>query len=131
MNSIEIFAGAGGLGMGITAAGFKHLAIVERDKDCCETIRRNAHVSLVKNWPLLEGDIRKFSFSEFADRVALVAGGPPCQPFSLGGKHRGPQDERDMFPEAARVVRETRPQAFLFENVIPKRKVANVHDLDK
>ena len=119
MKSIELFAGAGGLGMGIDNAGFDHAAIVEMDHYCCETIRQNRKRGLAQlnKWPLMEEDVREVDFSRFADKIDLVAGGPPCQPFSLGGKHRGPLDKRDMFPEATRVVRETRPKAFLFENV--------------
>jgi DNA (cytosine-5)-methyltransferase 1 len=119
MNSIELFAGAGGLGMGIEKAGFDHSLVIERDPDACATVRfnfsrrRNGHSS----WPLHEIDVRHFDFTRFADKVALVSGGPPCQPFSIGGRARGLHDSRDMFPEAARVVRNVRPKAFIFENV--------------
>jgi DNA (cytosine-5)-methyltransferase 1 len=119
MNSIELFAGAGGLGLGIEKAGFDHSIVIERDSDACATIRFNfgkagkGH----SRWPLHETDIRYFDFSMFADKAELVSGGPPCQPFSIGGKHRGFNDSRDMFPEAARVVRTVRPKAFIFENV--------------
>jgi DNA (cytosine-5)-methyltransferase 1 len=119
MNSIELFAGAGGLGLGIEKAGFDHSLVIERDPDACATVRfnfsrkRNGHSS----WPLHELDVRHFDFSRFADKVELVSGGPPCQPFSIGGRHRGFNDSRDMFPEAARVVRSVRPKAFIFENV--------------
>jgi DNA (cytosine-5)-methyltransferase 1 len=119
MRSIELFAGAGGLGMGVSKAGFSHEAVIERDAYCCDTIRYNQKKGLLslRHWPLVHEDIRKIGFEQFVDKIDLVAGGPPCQPFSLGGKHRGPLDERDMFPEATRVVREARPKAFLFENV--------------
>jgi DNA (cytosine-5)-methyltransferase 1 len=119
MNSIELFAGAGGLGLGIERAGFDHSLVIERDPDACATVRfnfsrkRNGHSS----WPLHEVDVRHFDFSGFAEKVELVSGGPPCQPFSIGGRHRGFNDSRDMFPEAARVVRTVRPKAFIFENV--------------
>jgi DNA (cytosine-5)-methyltransferase 1 len=119
MNSIELFAGAGGLGLGIEKAGFDHSLIIERDPDACATVRfnfsrrRNGHAS----WPLHEIDVRHFDFSKFVDKVELVSGGPPCQPFSIGGRHQGFNDSRDMFPEAARVVRTIRPKAFIFENV--------------
>jgi len=119
MNSIELFAGAGGLGLGIERAGFDHSVVIERDNDACATVRynlgraRNGH----SQWPLHQTDIRYFDFSSFQDKVELVSGGPPCQPFSIGGKHRGFNDSRDMFPEAARVVRAVRPKAFIFENV--------------
>lgn len=120
MKAIELFAGAGGLGMGISKAGFHPIQIVERDRWCCDTISRNrTHGKKpVATWPEpTRTDIRKFDFKGLADRVALVSGGPPCQPFSLGGKHRAHDDERDMWSEAVRVLRETRPLAFIFENV--------------
>lgn len=69
------------------------------------------------HWPLFEADITKFDYLFIPEGLDLIAGGPPCQPFSLGGKHRGYQDERNMFPEAVRAVRELRPRAFIFENV--------------
>lgn len=119
MRAIELFAGAGGLAMGSALAGFKHDAVVEWNSDACATIRANQAigVSVVKRWPLFHGDVRDFDYSPFAESIDLVAGGPPCQPFSLGGKHKGHQDERDMFPEAARAVKELRPRAFIVENV--------------
>lgn len=119
MNAVELFAGAGGLGIGMSRSGFKPLAVIEWDKYCCDTIRENQNrgVKPVKEWPLVEGDVRCFDYSKISGRVDLVSGGPPCQPFSLGGKHRGRLDARDMFPEAIRAVRELRPQAFILENV--------------
>lgn len=119
MKSIELFAGAGGLSLGASRAGFHPLAVIERDRYCCDTIRENQArgIEPVASWPLLSADVRGIDFAEFEDRLELVTGGPPCQPFSLGGKHRAHADNRDMFPEAVRAVRETRPRAFLFENV--------------
>jgi DNA (cytosine-5)-methyltransferase 1 len=69
------------------------------------------------DWSLFDDDVRKFDYAAVPDGVDLVAGGPPCQPFSIGGKHGAYRDARDMFPEAVRAVRELRPRAFLFENV--------------
>lgn len=119
MRSVELFAGAGGLAMGMSRAGFEHAAIVEWDHDSCETFRHNQHnhARNVEQWPLFESDARTFDYSMIAGDVIVVSGGPPCQPFSLGGKHRGQMDDRDMFPEAVRAVRELRPKAFIFENV--------------
>jgi DNA (cytosine-5)-methyltransferase 1 len=111
MRSIELFSGAGGLALGLEAAGFEHVALVEFNKDACSTLRLNR-----PKWNVIEGDIKKVEFSSFGS-VELVAGGPPCQPFSIGGKARGFDDRRDMFPQAVRAVRELRPKAFLFENV--------------
>ncbi len=114
MQSIELFAGAGGLGLGASLAGAKPQLIIERDRWCCETLRRNG----AKQWPEpVEGDIRDVDFRPHAGKIDLVTGGPPCQPFSLGGKHKAQFDHRDMWSEAVRVVRETQPRAFIFENV--------------
>jgi DNA (cytosine-5)-methyltransferase 1 len=66
---------------------------------------------------LFDSDIRHVDLTQWQDRVELVSGGPPCQPFSIGGKHQGYRDERDMFPHAVQVVRTVRPKAFIFENV--------------
>lgn len=124
MKSVELFAGAGGLGMGLSLAGFKPSIIVERDKWCCDTIEENKQREhpLVRDWPLFrESDARKFNYEEHVCNISggvdLVSGGPPCQPFSIGGKHKAYQDERDMFPVAVDVVRRLKPRAFVFENV--------------
>lgn len=120
MRSIELFAGAGGLGMGLCQSGFQPAKVVEWDRWCCDTIRENkrAKVIPVSRWPEpVEGDVRDVDFRSFEGKVDLVSGGPPCQPFSLGGKHRAHADHRDMWGEAVRVVRETKPPAFVFENV--------------
>ncbi|MFZ4695987.1 MAG: DNA cytosine methyltransferase [Verrucomicrobiia bacterium] len=119
MRCVELFAGAGGLALGMARGGFRHEAVIERDHDSCETIRANQRrgVEPVRTWPLFESDVCTFDYSSLAERIDLVAGGPPCQPFSLGGKHQGREDIRDMFPEAVRAVRELRPRAFVFENV--------------
>lgn len=118
MRSVELFAGAGGLAMGMGRAGFDHAAVVEWDHDSCQTFRQNQrdHARDVERWPLHEMDAREFDYASLRD-IAVVSGGPPCQPFSMGGKHAGHMDARDMFPEAVRAVRELRPKAFIFENV--------------
>lgn len=119
MRSIELFAGAGGLGIGAGKAGFHPVKVVEWDNYCVETIAENQlrDVAAVNGWDVVHGDVRDVSFKNFLGQVDLVSGGPPCQPFSMGGKHRAHQDERDLWSEAVRVVRETRPRAFIFENV--------------
>lgn len=119
MSSIELFAGAGGLAMGMTRAGFQHSAVVEWNDDACQTIRENQshYVEPGQDFMLYEGDARSFDFTPYSGQVEVVSGGPPCQPFSLGGKHGGNLDERDMFPTAVQAVRETKPRAFIFENV--------------
>jgi DNA (cytosine-5)-methyltransferase 1 len=117
--SVELFTGAGGLALGLAKAGIATKALVERDRWACETLigNRDRGHPLATDWRVLDADVRDVDFAAFEDRVDLVAGGPPCQPFSLGGKHRGRADTRDMFPASAAAVRALRPKAFLFENV--------------
>lgn len=119
MKSIELFAGAGGLGIGTGKAGFRPVKVVEWDDYCVETIRENQgrDVPIVKGWSLVHGDVRDVSFTSWEGKVELISGGPPCQPFSLGGKHRAHRDDRDLWSQAVRAVREARPRAFIFENV--------------
>lgn len=119
MKSVELFAGAGGLAMGVSLAGFESLAVVEWNKWACDTIRENQSrgYPLVQDWPLREGDVRNFDWSSLPEGIDLLAGGPPCQPFSMGGKHKAHGDERDMFPVTVELVRKLRPKSFLLENV--------------
>lgn len=119
LESLELFAGAGGLAMGIAKAGFRNRAVLEWERGACGTIRANQArgVRLVADWQVHERDVREFEFGDFQDKIDLLAGGPPCQPFSMGGRHLGPLDPRDMFPAFFRAVREVRPKAFLVENV--------------
>lgn len=119
MQSIELFVGAGGLGLGACKAGFDPVAVIDWDKWACDTIRQNKRRKLAPfcKWDVVEGDVSKVDFRSFAETVDLVTGGPPCQPFSLGGRHQAFLDRRDMFPQAIRAVRELRPRAFVFENV--------------
>jgi DNA (cytosine-5)-methyltransferase 1 len=119
LTSVELFAGAGGLGLGMSLAGFRHLAVLEWDRWACDTIRENQRRGhpLVSDWPLHEGDVRTFDYGSIRERVDVVAGGPPCQPFSICGKHRAFLDERDLFPTTADVVGRLRPRAFIVENV--------------
>lgn len=119
LNSVELFAGAGGLAMGVGLAGFRSVAVVEWDKWACDTIRENQKrgYPLTEHWPLWQGDVREFNWQSIEQEVDLVAGGPPCQPFSMGGKHKAYGDDRDMFPATVEVVRQLRPKSFLIENV--------------
>jgi DNA (cytosine-5)-methyltransferase 1 len=110
--AIELFSGAGGLALGTARAGFEHVLLVERDHDACDTLRAN-----LPTWPIEERDTRSIDFRPYEDKIQLLAAGAPCQPFSLGGKHRAHADERDMFPEVFRVVRATRPEVVVIENV--------------
>lgn len=119
MKSIEMFSGTGGLALGLQQAGFEHEALYEWDKDSCDNLRHNINEGYpgVKDWKVFQTDVRTVKYDGYTGKIQLVAGGPPCQPFSLGGKHQAYNDKRDMFPEAVRAVRETKPQAFVFENV--------------
>jgi DNA (cytosine-5)-methyltransferase 1 len=109
--SVELFSGCGGLAKGLEHAGFEHCALVEWNKWACQSLRLNFPPERV-----YETDIRSFDFKQFGE-VDLVAGGPPCQPFSLGGLAKAFNDSRDMFPQAARAIGELQPRAFVFENV--------------
>jgi DNA (cytosine-5)-methyltransferase 1 len=111
MRSLEIFSGVGGMAQGLKLAGFEHKALLEWNEDACSSLKLN-----FKKTDILQEDIRAFSFSNYKD-VEFIAGGPPCQPFSLGGKHKGQMDSRDMFPYAINGIRELKPKAFVFENV--------------
>jgi DNA (cytosine-5)-methyltransferase 1 len=119
LTSVELFAGAGGLALGCQMAGFKSVATVERDKWACDTVRENKQRGheLVADWNVHEGDVRKFEWSVVTEDVALVAGGPPCQPFSTGGLAKAADDPRDMFPATAEIIAGLKPKAFIIENV--------------
>lgn len=119
MKSIELFTGTGGLALGLQQAGFEHKALFEWDRDSCLNIMFNIERGYpgVRDWTVFQTDVRAVKYDGYAETIQMVAGGPPCQPFSLGGKHQAYNDKRDMFPEAVRAVREVRPQVFIFENV--------------
>jgi DNA (cytosine-5)-methyltransferase 1 len=117
MNSIELFTGAGGLAMGTALAGFGHRAVIEWNPDACDTLRENAsRVMFMRDWDIRETDVRRVDFRAFQG-IDLIAAGAPCQPFSLGGKHRAFDDERNMFPEVFRAAHEAHPRAVIVENV--------------
>jgi len=111
MKSLEIFSGAGGLAEGLKLSGFEHVGLLEYNKDACNTLRVN-----FPKQNIFEQDIRDFKFQNF-NEIDLLGGGPPCQPFSLGGKAKGQHDKRDMFPFAINGIRALMPKAFVFENV--------------
>ncbi len=117
--SVELFSGCGGLAMGLSLAEFQHKLLIEWNREAYETIIHNKEKGLrhVRDWPYVHDDVRDIQWSKFRGHVDIVAGGPPCQPFSVGGKANGSLDGRDMWPEAIRAVREIQPKAFLFENV--------------
>jgi len=109
--SIEICAGAGGQALGLEQAGLNHIALIEIEPLACKTLKANR-----PEWNIIEDDIKNFSAKKFKD-VDVLAGGVPCPPFSVAGKQLGHLDERDLFPEALRLVRECNPKAILLENV--------------
>ncbi|GAA3251578.1 DNA cytosine methyltransferase [Nonomuraea helvata] len=133
--SVELFAGGGGLAMAVHQAGFRPLLFNEFDHRACETLVASAKKTLGvdglvrteekrpeppepgKPAPLYPGDVRDLDMSALKGRVDLLAGGPPCQPFSAGGVAKGDEDKRNMFPAMFKAVREIRPKAVICENV--------------
>ncbi len=111
LSCVEICAGAGGQALGLERSGFEPEALVEIEAPCCDTLRWNR-----PNWNVIEGDVREFIGTSYRG-VDLLAGGVPCPPFSKAGKQLGHKDERDLFPEALRLVDEIRPKAVMLENV--------------
>ena len=111
--SVELFAGAGGLALGMHLAGFRHVLLNEIDPMACQTLRRNH-----PEWNVLEGDIHQVDFTPLRDKVDFLSGGFPCQAFSYAGKKGGLNDTRGtLFFELARAVKEIRPKVFMGENV--------------
>jgi DNA (cytosine-5)-methyltransferase 1 len=107
MRSIEICAGAGGQALGLEQAGFRHVVLVEIDPNACATLRYNR-----PHWNIIEGDIKSFSAADYTG-IDLLAGGVPCPPFSVAGKQLGHEDDRDLFPDALRLVRECSPKSVM------------------
>jgi DNA (cytosine-5)-methyltransferase 1 len=112
LTALELCAGAGGMALGLEAAGYDHLGLIELDNDAVATLRRNR-----PHWPVFQEDLTKIDFNQYAGKVDLLCGGLPCQAYSEEGLGRGKNDDRDLLLEGARAVREIRPRAFLFENV--------------
>lgn len=111
LTCVEICAGAGGQALGLAMAGFVHVALVEYEADYCNALKMNR-----PEWNVICGDVREFNGRPYRG-VDLLAGGVPCPPFSIAGKQLGKDDERDLFPEAIRLIREMRPRAVMLENV--------------
>lgn len=111
LTCVEICAGAGGQALGLAMAGFIHVALVEYEEDYCTILKRNR-----PEWNVICRDIRAFDGLPYRG-VDLLAGGVPCPPFSVAGKQLGQDDERDLFPEAIRLIKEMRPRAVMLENV--------------
>lgn len=111
--SVELFAGGGGLALGLSLAGFSHVLLNEFDKSACNTLRMNH-----PEWDIIEGDVRNVDFTPLRDKVDFLSGGFPCQAFSYAGKQGGFDDTRGtLFFELARAVNEIRPKVFMGENV--------------
>ena len=111
LSVLEICAGAGGQSLGLEKAGFGHELAVEIDRDAAATLRLNR-----PSWNVHEGDVREIDGTKYRG-IDLLAGGVPCPPFSVAGKQLGADDDRDLFPEALRLVREAKPAAVMLENV--------------
>lgn len=112
MKLIDLFSGAGGLSLGLKRAGYDIQACVEMNHDAMNTYSLHEPNAIHYN-----EDVRGVSFKKFRGKIDIVAGGPPCQPFSVGGLRRSNQDKRDMIPEFVRCLREVQPEAFIMENV--------------
>ena len=108
---VELCAGAGGQALGLHRAGFHHVALVEIEKEYCDVLKNN-----MPNWNVICEDLHDFDGSIYRG-VDLLAGGVPCPPFSIAGKQLGKNDERDLFPEAIRILKEIKPKAVMLENV--------------
>ncbi len=111
LTCVEICAGAGGQALGLAMAGFVHVALVEYERDYCKVLKDNR-----PEWNVICADVHSFDGRPYKG-VDLLAGGVPCPPFSVAGKQLGKDDERDLFPEAIRLIREIRPRAVMLENV--------------
>lgn len=111
LTCIEICAGAGGQALGLAMAGFVHVALVEYEKEYCDILKQNR-----PEWNVICKDVHDFEGSPYKG-IDLLAGGVPCPPFSIAGKQLGKEDERDLFPEAIRLIEEIRPRAVMLENV--------------
>lgn len=116
LKSIELFTGGGGLALGAHMAGLKSIVALEREKNSVKTLNLNSPVIISgAKSKILEMDVKDFDPTDLGADVLL--GGPPCQPFSIGGKKAGNLDSRDLFPDYLRILHATRPKAFLIENV--------------
>lgn len=124
---VELFAGAGGLAMAVHKAGFRPLLFNEFAPRACQTLEANGAKPRGdaeripepgEPWPLVAGDVQGLDMSYLRGHVDVLAGGPPCQPFSLGGIAKGDEDKRNMFPQMFKAMRQIRPKAVICENVV-------------
>lgn len=111
LTCVEICAGAGGQALGLAMAGFVHVALVEYEKEYCKILKLNR-----PEWNVICRDVYDFHGYEYRG-VDLLAGGVPCPPFSVAGKQLGRDDDRDLFPQAIRLIEEIQPKAVMLENV--------------
>lgn len=111
LTCVEICAGAGGQALGLAMAGFVHVALVEYEADYCKILSNNR-----PEWNVICADVHEFDGTPYKG-IDLLAGGVPCPPFSVAGKQLGKDDERDLFPEAIRLIKEIQPRAVMLENV--------------
>lgn len=110
---LELCTGAGGLALGLERAGFRHVALIEYDRNAAATLRKNR-----PEWNVVEADVREVDFTKYRNhRIDLLAGGLPCTPFSTVGKKKGRNDENNLLMEGVRAIKEAQPKSFLFENV--------------
>ena len=112
MKLVEICAGAGGQALGLSMAGFEHVALIEYEKEYCDVLKKNR-----PDWNVICEDVKEFSGIPYRNQIDLLAGGVPCPPFSVAGKQLGSDDERDLFPDMLRLVEEIFPRAVMIENV--------------
>ncbi len=122
---VDLFSGAGGLSLGLKNAGWKAIAAADFDAGACKTYREN-----FPEVRLHSGDVREVDWSDLSGKVDLVAGGPPCQPFSVAGGQKAAKDHRDMLPEFVRAIKEIRPKLFLMENVAGLASTRHRHYLE-
>ena len=116
LRCLSLFSGGGGLDLGFDKAGFSHVASYEILEVAANTIKKNR-----PTWNMFggtDGDVRKVDWKKYRGKVDVVHGGPPCQPFSIAGQQKGKHDERDMWPEFGRAIKEIKPKAFVAENVV-------------
>ncbi|MBR1767055.1 MAG: DNA cytosine methyltransferase [Bacteroidales bacterium] len=106
--SLEICAGAGGQALGLEQAGFEHVALVEYEQEYCDCLRANRPA-----WNVICQDLHKFDGTKYRGQIDLLSGGVPCPPFSVAGKQLGEADERDLFPEMLRLVKEVQPRVVI------------------
>lgn len=125
LSSIDLFCGAGGLSLGLERAGFRPALAIDLNRDACSTYRKYFRTTQVLEQSVLDVDFRQWR------GIDLIAGGPPCQPFSNGGKRLAAADTRDMLPEFVRAVNEALPRVFVMENVAGLLAPRNKPYLDK